>query len=121
MRIKTSVVGSAVRTGVGAPAKSRRSAQRTLRLLRGDRRYSVRVAQLRGPLPLPSLPTPAALRYNRGTYRGCNERPAMPLDWQPLVKLVDARQRFLLTTHIRPDGDALGSMLAMGEALRRRG
>jgi phosphoesterase RecJ-like protein len=45
----------------------------------------------------------------------------MPLDWQPLVDLVHARQKFLLTTHIRPDGDALGSMLALGEALRRLG
>ncbi len=45
----------------------------------------------------------------------------MPLDWQPLVDLVHARQKFLLTTHIRPDGDALGSVLAMAEALRRLG
>ena len=42
----------------------------------------------------------------------------MPLDWGPFVDLVRRHQRFLLTTHIRPDGDALGSMLAMAEILR---
>jgi phosphoesterase RecJ-like protein len=41
----------------------------------------------------------------------------MPLDWRPFLDLVRRHQRFLLTTHIRPDGDALGSMLAMADAL----
>jgi phosphoesterase RecJ-like protein len=45
----------------------------------------------------------------------------MPLDWTPLVDLVNRRQRFLLTTHVRPDGDGLGSMLALAEVLERRG
>lgn len=45
----------------------------------------------------------------------------MPLDWRPFVELVHRHQRFLLTTHIRPDGDALGSMLAMAGALTRLG
>ncbi len=45
----------------------------------------------------------------------------MPLDWRPFVDLVQGHQRFLLTTHIRPDGDALGSSLAMAEALRSLG
>src|SRR5437588_6100216 len=39
------------------------------------------------------------------------ERSGMPLDWTPLVEIVHRHQRFLLTTHIRPDGDGLGSML----------
>jgi phosphoesterase RecJ-like protein len=45
----------------------------------------------------------------------------MPLDWTPFVDLVNRHQRFLLTTHVRPDGDGLGSMLALAEVLRRRG
>jgi phosphoesterase RecJ-like protein len=45
----------------------------------------------------------------------------MSLDWFLLVDLVRRHHRFLLTTHIRPDGDALGSMLGMAEALRAQG
>jgi bifunctional oligoribonuclease and PAP phosphatase NrnA len=45
----------------------------------------------------------------------------MPIDWSPLVELVGRRQSFLLTTHVRPDGDGLGSMLALGETLEKRG
>ena len=41
----------------------------------------------------------------------------MPLDWKPFVDLVRAHQRFLLTTHVRPDGDGLGSMLALADVL----
>lgn len=41
----------------------------------------------------------------------------MPLDWSPFVDLVRRHQRFVLTTHIRPDGDGLGSMLALADAL----
>src|SRR6266446_10483658 len=45
----------------------------------------------------------------------------MPIDWSPFVDLVRRHQRFLLTTHIRPDGDGLGSMLALEEVLRQQG
>ncbi|MCS6850121.1 MAG: bifunctional oligoribonuclease/PAP phosphatase NrnA [Gemmataceae bacterium] len=45
----------------------------------------------------------------------------MPVDWGPLVDAVARHQQFLLTTHIRPDGDGLGSMLALADVLRRRG
>jgi phosphoesterase RecJ-like protein len=45
----------------------------------------------------------------------------MPIDWGPFVDLVRRRQRFLLTTHVRPDPDGLGSMLALAEALGRLG
>lgn len=41
----------------------------------------------------------------------------MPLDWSPLVDLVSRHQRFVLTTHVRPDGDGLGSMLALADVL----
>jgi phosphoesterase RecJ-like protein len=45
----------------------------------------------------------------------------MPLDWSPLVAFVRRHQRFFLTTHVRPDGDGLGAMLAFAEALERLG
>ena len=45
----------------------------------------------------------------------------MPLDWSPFVDLVRSHQRFLLTTHVRPDGDGLGSMLALADVLRHHG
>jgi phosphoesterase RecJ-like protein len=45
----------------------------------------------------------------------------MPLDWTPFVELVRRHQRFLMTTHVRPDGDGLGSMLALAEILRQQG
>src|SRR5579884_3071986 len=49
-----------------------------------------------------------------------HERSCMALDWAPFVDFVRAGQRFLLTTHVRPDADGLGSMLALAETLRRR-
>jgi phosphoesterase RecJ-like protein len=42
---------------------------------------------------------------------------AVPIDWTPFVELVRRHQRFLLMTHVRPDGDALGSQLAFADAL----
>ncbi len=41
----------------------------------------------------------------------------MPLDWSPFVDLVRRHRRFVLTTHVRPDGDGLGSMLALADVL----
>jgi bifunctional oligoribonuclease and PAP phosphatase NrnA len=45
----------------------------------------------------------------------------MPLDWAPLVDVLRSHQRFLLTTHVRPDGDGLGSMGALATVLRQQG
>jgi phosphoesterase RecJ-like protein len=45
----------------------------------------------------------------------------MPLDWGPFVDFVRRHRRFLLTTHVRPDGDGLGSMLALADALEKQG
>jgi phosphoesterase RecJ-like protein len=45
----------------------------------------------------------------------------MPIDWGPFVELVRRPRRLVLTTHIRPDGDGLGSMLALAEVLEKRG
>ncbi len=41
----------------------------------------------------------------------------MPLDWSPFVEFARRHSRFLLLTHVRPDGDALGSQLGMADAL----
>lgn len=45
----------------------------------------------------------------------------MPVDWTPLVDVARKRERFLLTTHVRPDADGMGSMLALAEVLKGRG
>lgn len=45
----------------------------------------------------------------------------MPLDWGPFVEFVAQHQRFLILTHVRPDGDAIGSQLALADALVRLG
>ena len=49
------------------------------------------------------------------------ETGLMGINWQPLVELVAHSEKFLITTHVRPDGDALGSMIALAGALRQRG
>ena len=40
---------------------------------------------------------------------------------QPIVDAIRTRQRFVLSSHSRPDGDSLGSQLAMAYALRALG
>lgn len=45
----------------------------------------------------------------------------MTIDWTPLADLIETHDRFLLTTHVRPDGDALGSEVGMAGLLRQKG
>ena len=45
----------------------------------------------------------------------------MPIDWSPLADLIAKYDRFLVTTHVRPDGDALGSEVGMVGLLRQKG
>lgn len=45
----------------------------------------------------------------------------MTPDWTRAVKLIDGADRVCLACHIRPDADALGSMLAVARALHARG
>lgn len=45
----------------------------------------------------------------------------MAIAWRPFVDLVGEHQSFVLTTHQRPDCDALGSELAMAAALESLG
>ena len=45
----------------------------------------------------------------------------MTIDWTPLAALIETHDRFLVTTHVRPDGDALGSEVGMVGLLRQKG
>jgi phosphoesterase RecJ-like protein len=45
----------------------------------------------------------------------------MTIDWTPLADLIQTHDRFLVTTHVRPDGDALGSEVGMVGLLRQKG
>jgi phosphoesterase RecJ-like protein len=45
----------------------------------------------------------------------------MPLDWAPFVDFTKQPTRFLLLTHVRPDGDALGSQIGMADLLAQLG
>ncbi|MFW6162906.1 MAG: DHH family phosphoesterase [Planctomycetota bacterium] len=41
--------------------------------------------------------------------------------WDDLIELIETHHRFLLTTHINPDGDAIGSLVALGGFLEEQG
>jgi phosphoesterase RecJ-like protein len=43
------------------------------------------------------------------------------IDWTPWRTLLEQHQRFVITSHVRPDCDALGSELAMAAVLRSLG
>ena len=45
----------------------------------------------------------------------------MPISWQPFVDLVSTSSSFVLTSHMRPDCDAIGSELGLAHALRSLG
>jgi phosphoesterase RecJ-like protein len=45
----------------------------------------------------------------------------MPIDWPRFVEIVRGHKRFVLTSHIRPDCDALGSELGMAGILQSLG
>src|SRR5262245_39656582 len=44
----------------------------------------------------------------------------MPDPYQPIIDVLSRGKRVLITTHVRPDGDALGTTAAMSLALRKR-
>ena len=48
-------------------------------------------------------------------------RDRSPIAWNELKAIIDRHQRFVLTSHVRPDCDALGSELAMAEVLEHLG
>jgi phosphoesterase RecJ-like protein len=45
----------------------------------------------------------------------------MPIDWQPFIQLVSEADSFVLTSHMRPDCDAIGSEIGLALALESRG
>lgn len=45
----------------------------------------------------------------------------MAVDWAPFVSFVRDHRKFLLTTHVRPDGDGLGSMMALADVMEAHG
>jgi phosphoesterase RecJ-like protein len=45
----------------------------------------------------------------------------MNIDWEPLRDIIHNNQRFVLSSHVRPDADALGSELGMAMLLDRLG
>ncbi len=45
----------------------------------------------------------------------------MKIDWQPLRELFDAHTRFVITSHVRPDADALGSEIGLAQVLHEIG
>lgn len=45
----------------------------------------------------------------------------MTIDWRPFTKLVSEARSFVLTSHMRPDCDAIGSEIALTLALRSLG
>ncbi|MEX2286365.1 MAG: bifunctional oligoribonuclease/PAP phosphatase NrnA [Planctomycetaceae bacterium] len=45
----------------------------------------------------------------------------MSIDWEPLREIFESHERFVLSSHVRPDADAIGSELALAGLLERRG
>lgn len=43
------------------------------------------------------------------------------MDWSELVTVINQNRRFVITSHIRPDADALGSELGLARALKKLG
>src|SRR5688572_12825684 len=59
--------------------------------------------------------------FGRRGQRRQKASVSMPIDWSPFVDFVRGHQRFLIMTHVRPDGDALGSQIGLACALRQLG
>ncbi len=45
----------------------------------------------------------------------------MTVDWKPLGEIIENHQRFVLTSHVRPDADALGSEIGLARILKSLG
>ena len=45
----------------------------------------------------------------------------MKIDWAPFLEVIGQSHRFVLTTHVRPDADAIGSELGMAGLLEQLG
>lgn len=47
--------------------------------------------------------------------------PLLESNWEQIVELIRRGRRFLITTHINPDGDAIGSEMALNHLLKALG
>jgi len=45
----------------------------------------------------------------------------MSIHWEPLRKIIDANQSFVLSSHVRPDADAIGSEMGLAGLLEAKG
>jgi len=45
----------------------------------------------------------------------------MSIDWRPLHQLINAHQRFVISSHVRPDADAIGSEIGLAMFLMQQG
>lgn len=45
----------------------------------------------------------------------------MTIDWEPLRPILDAHQRFVISSHVRPDADAIGSEIGLARILQALG
>lgn len=45
----------------------------------------------------------------------------MPIDWQPLIDIIHSHQRFVISSHVRPDADAIGSEVGLCNLLEQLG
>jgi phosphoesterase RecJ-like protein len=55
------------------------------------------------------------------TFSRAASIPVMKIDWTPLREIIADNRRFVLTTHVRPDADAIGSEIAMAGLLELLG
>jgi phosphoesterase RecJ-like protein len=65
-------------------------------------------------------PQPIRFRKSRSSEEAASAQPAAP-EMQAILSALQEGERFLVCSHSRPDGDAIGSMLAMGMLLRQMG
>ena len=65
----------------------------------------------------PAWASPRAWQRSRRAARIA----VMNIDWEPLRTLIDSHERFVLTSHVRPDADALGSEIGLAALLERLG
>jgi bifunctional oligoribonuclease and PAP phosphatase NrnA len=45
----------------------------------------------------------------------------MSIDWSPLLSIIESNERFVISSHVRPDADAVGSGLGLAAALEQLG
>lgn len=78
--------------------------------------------------PLVLLANPKSASYTHSIKYQIRDTRSIPLTdvslpqaWSQLAELIDSHQRFLISSHIRPDGDAIGASLALKRTLHRLG